>query len=581
MKKLLFPSAIVVVMLSALSSAFGQGTAFTYQGQLTAGSNAANGVYDFQAELYAVASGGAAVNGPITNTGVAVSNGLFAMTLDFGSVFGGTTYWLALGVRTNGGATFVPLDPRQELTPTPYAITAESVDGLIPASQLTGTIPSAALSGSYGDALTLNNAANSFIGNGSGLTLLNASNLASGTVPDIRLSTNVAFLDANQNFTGTNSFLSDLGEGRLIINGNNGIDTNLFTGLSLQYYYSTGEGAIMSSYNDGYGFLSFYTKLGAGSPITRQMTIDYDGSIGMGTSSPGSPLDLMGRNNWNLASSEGDFRIGNPTYRLKFGVATGGGGAGDARIYAAGGTGRIILGSGSNDVVAIMPEAVGINTLVPLAPLHVINTNLNTYGGAAVLGFTGGGGTNDVHPNGQYYSAGGEFAGPNGLIGAATSSNFDGYGVLGFAPESGYGVYGDNDSTNNAAGIGVYGTTDSTNGVGVYAQGAGTGASVALTVDGGGIRVNGAGVGTATPAFIQVANSTNVASASTYIDNPLCNGNSGAILVVTPNYNAGSGFWNHPLGVYYDSSVNEWAIFNEDDAAMTAGPAFNVLVIVP
>src|SRR5580692_7359189 len=134
MKKLLFPSALGVLMLSVLNSAFGQGTAFTYQGQLTAGSNAANGVYDFQAELYTVASGGAAVDGPITNTGVAVSNGLFTMSLDFGNVFGGTTYWLALGVRTNGGATFVPLDPRQELTPTPYAITAENVDGLVPAS---------------------------------------------------------------------------------------------------------------------------------------------------------------------------------------------------------------------------------------------------------------------------------------------------------------------------------------------------------------------------------------------------------------------------------------------------------------
>jgi len=41
---------------------------------------------------------------------------------------------------------------------------------------------------------------------GSGLTGLNASGLSSGTVPDMRLSTNVALLDANQKFIGTNTF---------------------------------------------------------------------------------------------------------------------------------------------------------------------------------------------------------------------------------------------------------------------------------------------------------------------------------------------------------------------------------------
>lgn len=68
----------------------------------------------------------------------------------------------------------------------------------------------------------------------------------------------------------------------------------------------------------------------------------------------------------------------------------------------------------------------------------------------------------------------------------------------------------------------------------------------------------------------------------TYVNNPLCNGNSNAILIVTANYNAGSvGFWNHPMGVFYESATKQWSIFNEDSATMTAGPAFNVLVIRP
>jgi len=45
---------------------------------------------------------------------------------------------------------------------------------------------------------------NSFAGSGANLTSLNASSLSTGTVPDARLSTNVAFLNASQTFTGAN-----------------------------------------------------------------------------------------------------------------------------------------------------------------------------------------------------------------------------------------------------------------------------------------------------------------------------------------------------------------------------------------
>src|SRR5439155_4756271 len=48
---------------------------------------------------------------------------------------------------------------------------------------LAGVVPSADLSGTYANALTFNNPANNFTGNGGGLTGLNASQLTSGTVP--------------------------------------------------------------------------------------------------------------------------------------------------------------------------------------------------------------------------------------------------------------------------------------------------------------------------------------------------------------------------------------------------------------
>jgi hypothetical protein len=63
------------------------------------------------------------VAGPVTNTAVAVSNGQFIVTVDFGSnVFNGTPYWLEIAVQTNGVADFVTLQPRQQITATPYAV---------------------------------------------------------------------------------------------------------------------------------------------------------------------------------------------------------------------------------------------------------------------------------------------------------------------------------------------------------------------------------------------------------------------------------------------------------------------------
>ena len=47
----------------------------------------------------------------------------------------------------------------------------------LPATQLSGTLPSAQLSGTYCGAVTLNNAANSFSGNGAALTGVNAATL--------------------------------------------------------------------------------------------------------------------------------------------------------------------------------------------------------------------------------------------------------------------------------------------------------------------------------------------------------------------------------------------------------------------
>jgi trimeric autotransporter adhesin len=101
------------------------GTAFSYQGFLSAVGSPANGKVDFQFSLYDAASNGNLAGPVLTNTGVTVNNGLFLVTLDFGDVFGDNSLWLAIGVRTNGSSgAFTALTPLQSMAPTPYALYA-------------------------------------------------------------------------------------------------------------------------------------------------------------------------------------------------------------------------------------------------------------------------------------------------------------------------------------------------------------------------------------------------------------------------------------------------------------------------
>jgi len=120
------PSVLSLLFTSTLSAA-PLGTAFTYQGRLTEAGQPATGSYDLRLAVYAAASGGSPLAGPLTHAAVPVTNGLFTIALDFGpGVFDGEARWLELAVRTNGGGAFAVLVPRQELTAAPYALFASN-----------------------------------------------------------------------------------------------------------------------------------------------------------------------------------------------------------------------------------------------------------------------------------------------------------------------------------------------------------------------------------------------------------------------------------------------------------------------
>ena len=140
---------ILLSLLAGASTALyadSLGTAFTYQGQLSASGAPANGAYDFIFALYNTSSSGSEIGSPIITNGLSVSNGLFSTGLDFGSQFNGTASWLAISVRSNNTGNYVVLAPRQALTPTPNALFASTSGTASTASTVAnGGVTSAAI----------------------------------------------------------------------------------------------------------------------------------------------------------------------------------------------------------------------------------------------------------------------------------------------------------------------------------------------------------------------------------------------------------------------------------------------------
>ncbi len=101
------------------------GTGFFYQGRLKNGNRPASGVYDFRFRLYTAQNGGTQVGTPVTRSNVLVSNGLFAVVLDFGaSAFTGETRWLQVEVKPGlVPGQYIVLSPRQPIYAVPYALT--------------------------------------------------------------------------------------------------------------------------------------------------------------------------------------------------------------------------------------------------------------------------------------------------------------------------------------------------------------------------------------------------------------------------------------------------------------------------
>jgi len=131
---------------SASGVTVAQTPTFTYQGRLTDASLPANGVYDFEFRLYDESS--SQIGAALTREDVAVTNGVFTVSLDFGVVaFNGQPRLLEIAVRSGASSgSFNTLSPRQQISSSPYAIRTLSAAQAETAadSQSLGGVPASA-----------------------------------------------------------------------------------------------------------------------------------------------------------------------------------------------------------------------------------------------------------------------------------------------------------------------------------------------------------------------------------------------------------------------------------------------------
>ncbi|MHC4528391.1 MAG: carbohydrate-binding protein, partial [Planctomycetota bacterium] len=120
-----------VVFPAHVSKGAPMGTAFTYQGRLIDANNPADGLYDLTFRLYESNVGETRAANDVNVGDVNVSDGYFTVELDFGDgAFDGDGRWLEIGVRPgemNDPNVYTTLSPRQEVTPTPYALQTRGI----------------------------------------------------------------------------------------------------------------------------------------------------------------------------------------------------------------------------------------------------------------------------------------------------------------------------------------------------------------------------------------------------------------------------------------------------------------------
>jgi len=444
-------AAMLAIFNAQPAIAAPMGTAFTYQGKLNVGTNAANGVYDFSFALYDAASGGTQKGSTLAVNAVPVTNGLFTVLLDFGNVFPAEARWLDISLKVTGAGTYTPLTSRQQLTPTPYAVMANGASLAINASNVLGTVPAAQLSGPVGNGQLANSSLTVTAGTGlsgggavalGGSTTLNNAGVLSvsgnaditatpstgtvalgSTATDANTASRIVKRDASGNFSA----------GTVTLTGNLNLPTTTATGGAI---YSGGS---LLLHDDSSG--NFFAGPGAGN-----LTMSGLDNVGIG--SYALDANTVGNNNTALgysaltANTSGNNNSAN----------------GEAALFSnTTGYGNTALGSWAlqYNTVGVYNTAVGMSTLTSNT-----NGNFNT-----AIGYLA---SDNNNPSGSYNLALGFGAGYYPTNGSY-NIHIGAYGATGDSSIIRIGMQG----TQTAAYMaGIYGNIVS-NGVPVYVDSTG------------------------------------------------------------------------------------------------------------
>ncbi len=572
-------STLAIATLLAALKAYSAplGTGFTYQGRLNDGGKPANGTYDFIFVLYDSATNTVPIYSGVLNDDVQVTDGTFTTQVDFGTdLFNGQERWLGVGVRPGSETGDVTeLLPRHQLSATPYAhfarraAVAETVTSVpwsavqnLPPSLSDGVDNDTTYTAGPGLALTEGNELRvQYAGSGNANTVARSDHDHMG-------STWVGAFSGAPGLSVHNTSNGSIG----ILGKNDSFGTG-FTPLGGAGVFgdSTSNAGVAGFSSTGSGVLGRSLAATGESDAVKGMNASATGRgvAGYALATTGANIGVLGQTD----SSSGTAVRGFATATT--GTTYGG------RFSNVSPDGFAIHGTSANSGVAYFQISNRNNNET------AIETRNDGMGITAK--FT-------------------SIASTNALPVVQAVHLGHGDGIV--ATTGGMGSAGDfralSDFTNNAAvlatglgkarGLKAVSTTGEairaeSSGTAIYAKSESGGN--ALVLDGGAIRVPGAGFNTPTTVFIHRCTSANIQASPTgnfitVIDHPLCNNNPSAILFVTPRINLSTytGYYTYEdLAIAWDAERKRWLLINtsilDELGDFDVNDSFNVMVVLP
>lgn len=319
-KQFLF--AVLLLVLTA-SATLAQSTSFTYQGKLTDGGTPANGNYDLQFALFDTVNSSVQIGPTQTIPNVSVSDGIFTVTLDFGSnSFPGQNRFLSISTRPSGSGVYTTLTPRQMITSSPYAVrslNSANADLAANAQQLGGTPANQYVKTDdprLSDSRTPAGGSTSYIQNTGSPQAAQFNVLGNGTVMGLLtgnlVNSNVQYMLGGQRFAakiGVNGILLGppnaplvLGDGANVGIGTEIPSSSIGDSRALEISGSSAVLRLSARLSHGHQFEWQSTVFGSSAALnlrdafnsTNPLTVLGNGNVGIGNTTPTARLDVNG-----------------------------------------------------------------------------------------------------------------------------------------------------------------------------------------------------------------------------------------------------------------------------------------------